>query len=89
MTHSHDTHGEHSHDHDGDHTHNHSDLEKLAIMLPHMLKHNEEHARDMKARAETTEKNGASEVATELLSVVELSDEICVHIKKAIALLSE
>ena len=84
MSHDH-HHSDHSHGSD----HSHTDLEKLAATIPHLLKHNEEHARDMQSRVERAQKEGAELVAAEFSAVVELSGKVSEHLRKAIELLAK
>jgi hypothetical protein len=61
-----------------------SDEAKLAILLPHLLKHNDEHGREMATWADTAGRAGSTEVAQELSAVVKLSGQISEHLRVAI-----
>jgi hypothetical protein len=57
-----------------------NDRAKLAVLLPHLLKHNEEHSREIAQWAGKAD----PEVARELETVVELSTQISAHMRLAI-----
>jgi hypothetical protein len=88
MSHEHShPHNDHGHDghtpgynlHDTD-SHELTDHAKLALLLPHLLKHNDEHSREIALWAG----KAVPEVARELETVVALSTQISEHMRLAI-----
>jgi hypothetical protein len=61
-----------------------SDREKLTVILPHLLKHNDEHAHDIVSLAAKATAQGEHEVARELTSIVALSEHISAHLRAAL-----
>ena len=66
----------HDHEHD-------SEGGKLRIVLPHLLKHNREHVKDIQKWLRLSEKEN-SEIAEDLRRVVELFEEINRYLESAI-----
>lgn len=66
----------HDHEHD-------SESGKLRIVLPHLLKHNREHVKDIQKWLRLSEKEN-SEIAEDLKRVVELFEEINRYLESAI-----
>jgi hypothetical protein len=66
------------------HDHNHgSDGDKLRIVLPHLLKHNKEHIKDIQKWLRLSEEEN-NEIAEDLKKVVELFEEINRYLESAI-----
>jgi hypothetical protein len=66
------------------HDHGHdSDSDKLRIVLPHLLKHNREHVKDIQKWLRLSEEAN-SEIAEDLKKVVELFEEINRYLESAI-----
>ncbi|MBI9082502.1 MAG: hypothetical protein JEZ11_02820 [Desulfobacterales bacterium] len=85
MTHHHD------HDHD-DHDHSHDapgDMtfeEKMAKLLAHWIKHNDDHAQSYRDWAGKARSSHLTEVAAELDRVAEMTGEITAKFQKALVL---
>ena len=64
-----------------------TDIEKLTVLLPYWLKHNQQHIRDQEIWFEKAQKAGLIEIAAELEKVIDHSKKINQHIKTAVLLL--
>lgn len=60
---------------------------KLMILLPHLLTHNDEHAREIEKWCKKAEEDGSSAVAEELKKAFIEMEKISGHLKSAITLL--
>jgi len=60
---------------------------KLTILLPHLLTHNDEHAREMGKWSKKAEEDGHAAVAEELKKAFTEMGKISDHLKTAITLL--
>ena len=65
------------------------DIEKLTVLLPYWLKHNQQHIRDQEIWFDEAQKAGLSEIAAELVMVIDYSEKINRHIKNAIRLIKK
>jgi hypothetical protein len=67
------------------HDHDHgSEGDKLRIVLPHLLKHNREHIKDIQKWLRLSEEAGDKGITDDLKRVVELFEEINRHLESAI-----
>lgn len=93
MTHDH--HHNHDHHHDHDHHHSHdapSEMtvaEKLAKLLDHWVKHNEEHAGTYVTWANRAKENGLSDVESQLKEAAEKTRSISENFEAALASLKK
>jgi hypothetical protein len=60
---------------------------KLTILLPYLLTHNDEHAREMEKWSKKAQEDGNSAVAEELKEAFTKMEKISGHLKTAITLL--
>ena len=59
------------------HEHNyHSDIRRLELGLPYLLKHNKEHVKDIEKWLKRAKTAGYNDIAQDLERVIELSQEI-------------
>ena len=65
-----------------------SDLEKLRVLLPHWVEHNEEHNKEFRKWAERARAEGQPEAHDELLTAVDLIEKANASLRRAQALLS-
>ena len=65
-----------------------SDLEKLRVLLPHWVEHNEEHNKEFRKWAERARAEGQPEAHDELLTAVDLIAKANASLRRAQALLS-
>ena len=83
----------HDHDHDHDHHHGHSHdapdqmtfEEKMAKLLEHWIRHNDDHAQSYRDWAEKARTSHLADVAGQLDQVAEMTGEITVRFKQALA----
>jgi len=61
--------------------HEHTERDKLKIVLPHLLKHNQEHIKEMQRLAGKT---GSRDVEEELMKVIFYAEKINRHLSNAI-----
>ena len=67
------------------HEHNHhSDIRKLEIGLPYLLKHNKDHVKDIEKWIKRAKVAGYDEVAEDLERVLELSQKITEYFESAL-----
>jgi len=66
-----------------EHSH-HSDIRALEIGLPYLLKHNKEHAKDIKKWIKRAKVAGYDDVAQDLERVLELSQKITKYFESAL-----
>ena len=67
------------------HDHDHgSDSDKLKIVLPHLLKHNKEHVKDIQKWLKLSEDAGNKEIAEDFKRIIEHFEEINRYLESAI-----
>jgi len=87
----HDHEHNHSHNHSHDHSHNHdldnkkdnSDIDKLKILVPHWIKHNNEHIKDHEKWLKIAKESEKKEIAGELKEVIHLLKTVNTHLESA------
>jgi len=67
------------------HKHYHGDLKRLEAGLPYLLKHNQEHIKDLKKWIQRAREAHQEEVADVLEKVLELSLQITVYFETALS----
>lgn len=78
---------DHNHDHEHGHKHNHQNdagADKLTVVLPHLLQHNQEHVKDIQKWLKISEESGKSAVAEDLRRVAQLYEEISILLESAL-----
>lgn len=60
-----------------------TDIEKLSILLPHWLHHNNDHIRDQEKWITLAEKAGLIDVADELRNAIDYSKKANRHVEQA------
>lgn len=91
MTHHHDHDHDHDHHHHHDHGHTHEApaemtvADKLAKLLDHWMKHNEEHASTYLTWAARAKENGLGEVEAQLKEAAEKTRSISGNFEAALA----
>ena len=67
------------------HEHNHhEDVKKLEVGLPYLLKHNQEHVKDLEKWIQRAREAHQDSVASELKEILKLSRQITVHFEAAL-----
>jgi hypothetical protein len=88
----HDHEHDHHHHHDHEHSHHHHEetidggmtfAQKMARLLEHWVKHNDDHSDNYRTWADRARENGLPEVADKLVSAAEQTDEITRIFKEA------
>ncbi|MGA1844330.1 MAG: hypothetical protein ACMUIS_07175 [bacterium] len=67
--------------------HHHEDVKKLEAGLPYLLKHNQEHVKDLEKWMQRARDAHQDAVADELHKILELSRQITMHFEAALAAL--
>jgi hypothetical protein len=65
------------------HSHDPADIRKLEVIVPHLLHHSSEHARDLEKWMRLAREAGKEEVAAELARAATLMGEAGLHLKAA------
>ena len=64
--------------------HHHEDVKRLEAGLPYLLKHNQEHVRDLEKWMQRAREAHQDGVADELQKILELSRQITIHFEVAL-----
>jgi hypothetical protein len=64
--------------------HHHEDVKKLEAGLPYLLKHNQEHVKDLEKWIQRAREAHQDAVADELQKILELSRQITIHFEAAL-----
>lgn len=63
--------------------HRRTDLEKLAVLLPHWFNHNRDHIKEQEQWLKKAEKEGLAAVADELKEAIDLAKKAARHMEQA------
>ncbi len=84
MTENHKHHHEHHHEHDSESKSDKHDLERLKILLPHWIEHNQSHAKEFKKWADIAREKSITETAALIEKAIKSMEEADSYLQTAL-----